>query len=172
VVLNYNINHYYNIMDNIKTVLFIIIIWLAWITYKILNINRVEGLEGSPLDSEALQNIAAVYNVDKLKVSELEVTGNTNLKNTTIGGNATVTGTTSLKNTTVGGNATINGSLTANASSNLLKAGEKVVITTKGNSHEGYGKYVGFCGYAGCGGMVNYGITGDKSRGLVTIDKY
>jgi hypothetical protein len=55
--------------------------------------------------------------------------------------------------------------------SQAVKYNDFINITTTGTgNHEGHGKYIGFCGHGACG-MVNAGITNDKGRGILRIEK-
>ncbi|MBA42938.1 MAG: hypothetical protein CMF62_02875 [Magnetococcales bacterium] len=80
----------------------------------------VEGMTNS-VNPEALANLSAMYNNGKLKVSELEVTGRSNLKGgingTTVHGGLDVTGRSNLKGGING--TTVHGGLDVTGRSNL-----------------------------------------------------
>ncbi|MBA42593.1 MAG: hypothetical protein CMF62_01105 [Magnetococcales bacterium] len=79
--MNYKINY---IKSNIKklnltqVLLIILILFLVYIHF-IKKVPILEGMSGA-VNPEALANLSAMYNNGKLKVSSLEVTGDTNLK--------------------------------------------------------------------------------------------
>ena len=52
-----------------------------------------------------------------------------------------------------------------------VKYNDFINITTTGTgNHEGHGKYIGFCGHGACG-MVNAGLTNEKGRGILRIER-
>ena len=92
--MNYKINYIkINIQKfNLTQVLLIILILFLVYIHFIKKVPILEGMSGA-INPEALANLSAMYNNGKLKVSSLEVTGDTNLKGkATITGNAKITG--------------------------------------------------------------------------------
>lgn len=169
-------------MDNNSIILIIIIIWLLWITYKILNSDTHEGFNSSSLNNEALQNIASIYNQGKLTVTELEVTGKSTLNEVDLTGNSNISGPMTVSGTTsVSGATTLSGAFTASGTTNLIKENEVIVLSNEGTgNHEEFGKYIGLCGHSAECPAIGFNLSkrshlednAAKWRGRLKIVKY
>lgn len=131
------VNQY--LIDNIDIILIIIFMIIGYILYKInkCKCNSYEGFSAlGPIDNEALQNIASIYNKGSLVVSNLKVTGKLessvgvindlscstgDVGNLNISSNLNVSGNTLIKqalnvtgNNTIGGNIITKGELDIN----------------------------------------------------------
>ena len=80
-------------MNNKYTVFLILAIVVIVFLYILQN-NKKEHLDATPLSNESIQNIASVYNKDNLTATNINATGNLQVKGNITNGSTTLSGTT------------------------------------------------------------------------------
>jgi hypothetical protein len=151
-------NIFENEHNTIIFLLVVIIVWLFYLTFRAPSYPSI--LEGLDMSDEAIQNLASIYKTGEMEVTNLKVTGN-----------ATVTGTltnSGITNRMNGLQSQIN---TKQPRGAYVKYGDEFAIR---NKYGNWASYLDTCGgVSPCnpGGSDGFGVntTRSKSRGYPTL---